>query len=277
MKLTVDASIVAKWSIPEDLSEASRLLLRHRLKLHAPDIVLAEFANIVWKKARRGEIADTEPYEAEYATIRELISLNPVGDLIVPATRIASRIDHPIYDCLYIACAEQTDSILVTADRRLARKAAETLLDATVRHIGEIGFQDEIRQAATGLIIAEEKLSRLIGAYNTYRATKEHVRDSIFEDQDGLHIEGPEERSLYMNSPPLRRLMQLIDTTTAEEKIDLLALGWVGQGYSGTDWTTIFDKACMAIGRYPDNRYLARLAVYWQKGLEVYRNKTGTK
>lgn len=62
MKLTVDASIVVKWFVTEPLSDDARCLLSHRIDLHAPDILLAEFANTIWKKARLREIADPRPY-----------------------------------------------------------------------------------------------------------------------------------------------------------------------------------------------------------------------
>ncbi len=31
---------------------------------------------------------------------------------------IAFTLGHPVYDCLYLACAEASDAVLVTADRR---------------------------------------------------------------------------------------------------------------------------------------------------------------
>ena len=39
MKLTVDASIVAKWFLTEPQSEEARRLLAPRIRLHAPDVV----------------------------------------------------------------------------------------------------------------------------------------------------------------------------------------------------------------------------------------------
>lgn len=45
MKLTVDASVVVKWFIPELLASEARALLALRFDLHAPDLLLAEFAN----------------------------------------------------------------------------------------------------------------------------------------------------------------------------------------------------------------------------------------
>ena len=69
-----------------------------------------------------------------------------------------------------------------------------------------------------------------------------------------------------MDSPALKRLKQMVDEMTDEERVDLLALGSLGQGYSGTDWAPIFNRACADIGNYPDNIYLVSLATYWKKG-----------
>ena len=52
MRLTVDASVVTKWFVPEPLFEEARLVLADPADLHAPDILLAEFANTIWNKLR---------------------------------------------------------------------------------------------------------------------------------------------------------------------------------------------------------------------------------
>ena len=149
MKLTVDASVVVKWFVPEALSEEARLLLGHRLILHAPDLVLVEFANTIWKKVRRGELADHQPYIDELPRLSEVITLYPSYDLLAPTAQIAQKLDHPVYDCLYLACAEATGSILVTADRKFANKIAEAYPGVNVRYIGADHFADEIGAAAS--------------------------------------------------------------------------------------------------------------------------------
>lgn len=136
MKLTVDASIVIKWFVPEPQSDEARLLLARRIHLHAPGLVLAEFANTIWKKVRRSEITDPRPYLDELSSLAELISLYPAGVLIERAAQIAFTLDHPIYDCLYLACAEATESAMITADKRLADKAGQEPPGVVVRHIG---------------------------------------------------------------------------------------------------------------------------------------------
>ena len=146
MKFTVDASIVAKWYVAETHSEDARRLLARRLERYAPDFLLVEFANTVWKKARRGEIADPRPYLGEIPELRQAIDLLPTVDLVERAARLALELDHPVYDCLYLACAEATGSTLITADRKLADKATGGPLD--VRYIGTPGVADDIDAAA---------------------------------------------------------------------------------------------------------------------------------
>ncbi|MDE0059131.1 MAG: type II toxin-antitoxin system VapC family toxin [Defluviicoccus sp.] len=146
MRFTVDAGIVAKWYVAEAHSEDARRLLAHRLERFAPDFLLVEFANTVWKKARRGKIADPRPYLGEIPELREAIDLLPTADLVERAARLALEFDHPVHDCLYFACAEATGSTLITADRAFADKAAGSTPE--VRYIGAPGVADEIDAAA---------------------------------------------------------------------------------------------------------------------------------
>ena len=112
------------------------MLLHDRFDLHAPDILLAEFANIIWKKVRRGEISDPQPYFDELANLPEIVTLHPGGDLIGRAAQIAMAIDHPVYDCLYLACAELTASAVITADQKLVNQVTERWPRLDVRHVG---------------------------------------------------------------------------------------------------------------------------------------------
>ena len=140
MKLTVDASVVIKWFVTEPQCEEARQLLGDRLDLHAPDILLAEFANIIWKKVRRGEISDPQPYFDELASLPEIVTLHPGSELIERAAQFAVTIDHPVYDCLYLACAEVTASVVITADQKLVNRATKRLPSLKVRYIGALGI-----------------------------------------------------------------------------------------------------------------------------------------
>lgn len=138
MKLTVDASVVLKWFVTEPLSEQARQLLDGELDLHAPDILLAEFADMIWKKVRRGEIPDPQPYLGDLANLPGIVAIHPVGRLIERAAQIAVLIDHPVYDCLYLACAELTALAVITADQQLVNRATERLPSLEVRHLSAL-------------------------------------------------------------------------------------------------------------------------------------------
>ena len=119
--LVVDASIAVKWVIEEEGTEAA-LVLRRKAKLIAPDLLAAECSNILWKKVRRGELAEDEALFAARLLQNAELELLPTRPLLESATRLAIELDHPAYDCVYLALAVTRDCQLVTADRHLLRK-----------------------------------------------------------------------------------------------------------------------------------------------------------
>jgi hypothetical protein len=56
MSVVVDASVVIKWFVPEAGSDAASRLLAAEDRFEAPDLLFAELANAIWKKALRGQL-----------------------------------------------------------------------------------------------------------------------------------------------------------------------------------------------------------------------------
>ena len=119
--LVIDASIAVKWVVEED-GTAEALVLRQKAKLIAPELLIAECANILWKKVQRGELLKNEALLAARLLQGAEIELLPTRFLFEAATRISIEIDHPAYDCLYLALALEKKCQFVTADERLLRK-----------------------------------------------------------------------------------------------------------------------------------------------------------
>jgi len=94
-------------------------------KLIAPELLVAECANILWKKVRRNELSNEEALLAARLLQSAEVELTPTRLLLEPATRIAIELDHPAYDCIYLALAAERDCPFVTADERLLRKLDE--------------------------------------------------------------------------------------------------------------------------------------------------------
>ncbi len=120
----IDASIAVKWVVEEDGTE-NALALRGHTKLIAPELLIAECANIFWKKVQRGELSRDEALFAARLLQSSDVELLPTRALLEPATRIAIELDHPAYDCIYIALAIERDCRFVTADDRFLRKLKE--------------------------------------------------------------------------------------------------------------------------------------------------------
>ena len=127
----IDASVVVKWVVEED-GTAEALSLR-RLRLTAPDLLIPECANILWKKVRRGELDAAEARIAAGLLERADVELHPTRRLVEPALRLAMAMGHPAYDCFYLALAHATGCDFVTADLKLcARVQAHGYLGRTI-------------------------------------------------------------------------------------------------------------------------------------------------
>jgi predicted nucleic acid-binding protein len=119
--LVVDASVAIKWVVPEPGTDAALALLGCRLL--APDLLIAECANILWKKVRRGDLAETDAVFAGRLIEQADIELVPMRPMLHHAVRLSLSLFHPAYDCFYLALAETHGCPLVTADERLRMKA----------------------------------------------------------------------------------------------------------------------------------------------------------
>lgn len=126
-RAVVDASVAIKWVYSEDLSDQAQEA-RKRLGLIAPDLMLAECANILWKKVRRDEMTSEEARFSIAALRRSQIDLVPIADLSGHALELSIELDHPAYDCFYLALCRRENLPLITADDRLVRKLQSSAL-----------------------------------------------------------------------------------------------------------------------------------------------------
>jgi predicted nucleic acid-binding protein len=119
--LVIDASIAVKWVV-EEQGTPEALALRQKAKLIAPELLVAECANILWKKVKREELLKQESLLAARLLQGAEIELLPMRFLFEAATRMSIEIDHPAYDCLYLALAVEKECPFVTANERFLRK-----------------------------------------------------------------------------------------------------------------------------------------------------------
>ena len=119
--ILIDASVAFKWFMREEDSDlAERLLVENDLA--APELLLSETGNALWKAVRRKILPAEQVYILVEGLAARFVQLYPLETLIVRALEIAMKLDHPVYDCIYLANAEDMDLPLITADRKLLQK-----------------------------------------------------------------------------------------------------------------------------------------------------------
>ena len=114
----MDASIVVKWAIQEDGHADAIALIDSDHEFVVPEFLHVEVGNALWKKVRRKEIAKEQALAAGEAIRFAFNAYVHTPDHIEHALELSFELDHPIYDCVYLAAALEHDLKLVTADRR---------------------------------------------------------------------------------------------------------------------------------------------------------------
>jgi predicted nucleic acid-binding protein len=124
----VDASVVVDWVAPRAIftSPAQQLLtgLAERdEEVIAPRLMREEVGNALLSGLRRGRWTGAEADRAfEHLCNLPVALVDDARDL-GRAWDLSRRYDdHPIYDMLYVALAQRTRSILITADDKLRRR-----------------------------------------------------------------------------------------------------------------------------------------------------------
>ncbi len=131
----VDCSVALKWYVPEQHSQSASRLLDGQQELHAPDLLLPEFGNCLWKKCRLGELPETESRSILPALGKVPIRIHSSEVLLEAALELALHTARTVYDSLYIALAMLLDCPFVTADQRLFSAPRRSGLSADIRDV----------------------------------------------------------------------------------------------------------------------------------------------
>ncbi len=117
--IVVDASIVVT-ALADDGPDGDRARLRLRgERLVAPHVIDLEVASAWRRMAAAGDLDDRRAALAFEDLHDVRLDRVPHGPLVDRAWRLRGSLT--IYDAAYVALAEQLDTVLLTADRRLAR------------------------------------------------------------------------------------------------------------------------------------------------------------
>ncbi|MCE2559020.1 MAG: type II toxin-antitoxin system VapC family toxin [Acidobacteria bacterium] len=137
----VDASVAVKWLVDEKYSKEASNLLAAGTTLLAPELLFAEATNALWAMCRRGDIDPDALADAVYLLRRAPVTMPvPMRQLASAAARLSVDLDHPTYDCFYLALALHEQHPVVTADSLFLEKVRKhPYLADSIRHVAEEG------------------------------------------------------------------------------------------------------------------------------------------
>lgn len=140
----VDASVAVKWFFAEEDNAQAMALLRGAAEGHyvllAPDFLVIEVANAVWKRHRRAEVTVEEAAEIIERIAFAQLDWTEAIELVPRAATLAMTLNCTVYDALYLALAEAYDAVLVTADHRLGEDLPEDWRAERIRMLRDVPF-----------------------------------------------------------------------------------------------------------------------------------------
>jgi predicted nucleic acid-binding protein len=123
----LDASAAVRLILGDPAAAAVAEQIREAALVMAPELMLTEVANTLWKLQRADQLADLDPQQL-LADARDLADrVEPDRHLHAEALALACHHDHPVYDCLYLALARREAATLISVDRRLLQLAERVL------------------------------------------------------------------------------------------------------------------------------------------------------
>lgn len=134
----VDASVAAKWYLPEPYVTSASRLLDTLFQLHAPDLLFPEIGNILWKRVIRKELSREKAFVIIEALLSVPFQITESHILLPSALDIACRSKRSVYDGLYVALAEHIGCPLVTADLKLYNALKKSPLKKSIIWVEDV-------------------------------------------------------------------------------------------------------------------------------------------
>jgi predicted nucleic acid-binding protein len=111
--------------VPDGFEEFLRGVERGLNSAIAPELLLAEAANVINKKQLTGELSRDESVRLLDDLLSVPIRLFPHRPVILRAFELARDHRLTVYDTLYLALAEEHGAVVFSADRKILEVASE--------------------------------------------------------------------------------------------------------------------------------------------------------
>ena len=267
MILVVDASVAVKWFVREDGQEAARALLGSNEPLVAPDLLVAEVGNILWKKVRLQEIPPAQAQAAMVVLPHCFERLVPAANLHERALSLALTLDHPLYDCLYLACAEAQNAPFVTADNRLIEITRKSTLSIRCISLDDPSL---FQKAPTSLNDLETPTT-IIDEILRLTSRREDIRTDLRPQNLGSN----EARMYFSDNTPIAHLRRIVADLDPSKRAEILTIAWLGEFHeiSQFNWSEELKKAHKTTEEtFDDITYIISKLTWFRVGILVIQS-----
>lgn len=140
--LVLDTSVAVKWYLPEKWHEEAIELLKRAearaVDLLVPGTIQPEFFNSLWQQYRYGGLPLDRVRSSWESFAAEPIFLYATEDLMPRAAGIPLETGVIVYDALFLALAEDANTVMITADDKLLRRLEGTNLAGLALHLASV-------------------------------------------------------------------------------------------------------------------------------------------
>lgn len=142
----VDTSVAIKWIVDEEDSDKAELL--QGADMVAPALFRIEASNVLRTLVSKQVLANERAIDLFLFLQTAPVTIIDADELLERrALDLALALEHPIYDCVYLALAERMDRRLITADRRFIKALSGTEHASRALALDTLGsaVQEEVR------------------------------------------------------------------------------------------------------------------------------------
>src|SRR5258708_25017357 len=117
--VVLDASAAIRIVVASEQSSQYAGILAGADEILAPDLIIAEVTNALWKYCRAGLLTPMEVKEKLRDCLDLVDSFSELGPLALEALDLSLLLRSPAYDMFYLVLARRNGALLLTADDAL--------------------------------------------------------------------------------------------------------------------------------------------------------------
>jgi predicted nucleic acid-binding protein len=132
MRIVIDACVLIKWYVPEIHTLDAELLVNPKFEIHAPELIVPEFGNVLWQKCRMAELSAAESLKIADEMLKDNITFHSQASLLANSVDSANKTGRTVHDWIYVVLALSLGAKFVTADRPFFRTVRETSYKSSI-------------------------------------------------------------------------------------------------------------------------------------------------